>query len=116
MNKFVFNSLIYNVNRQQDQVRLFETGLCFSQVPNQSDLTFDDIDQVRKLAGVAAGRRESESWANSAELIDFFDIKGDLESVLALSGEPEAFVVSAGEHPALHLGQSASIEKSGENV
>ena len=112
----LLNSLIYNLNRQQDQVRLFETGLCFSQTPNHSSLTFDDIDQVRKLAGVACGRRESENWANSSEVIDFYDIKGDLESVLALSGEPEAFVISADEHPALHPGQSASIEKYGENV
>ena len=112
----LLNSLIYNVNRQQDQVRLFETGLCFSQASNQSSLTFDDIDQVRKLAGVACGRRESENWANSSEVIDFYDIKGDLESVLALSGEPEAFVISADKHPALHPGQSASIEKYGENV
>ncbi len=28
-------SLIYNVNRQQTRVRLFESGLCFSQLPNQ---------------------------------------------------------------------------------
>ena len=110
----LLNSLIYNVNRQQDQVKLFETGLCFSQPRNQADLTFDNIAQIRKLAGVACGRRESESWANSSEVIDFYDIKGDLESILALSGDPDAFSMSAGGHPALHPGQTAAIEKNGE--
>ena len=112
----LLKSLIYNVNRQQDRVRLFETGLCFSQPPNQAALSFDDISQVQKLAGVACGRRHDENWANSSELIDFYDIKGDIESLLTLTGEPDRFRFVAHQHPALQPGQSAAIEKDSEIV
>ena len=112
----ILKSLIYNVNRQEEQVRLFETGLCFSRSGKRAELTFEDIEQVGMLAGVACGRRESENWVNSSEFIDFYDVKGDLESVLALSGAPEDFTISANLHPALHPGQSATIKKNGDDI
>ncbi|MFT7220904.1 MAG: phenylalanyl-tRNA synthetase beta chain, partial [Candidatus Azotimanducaceae bacterium] len=112
----LLKSLMYNVNRQQARVRLFETGLCFSQPPNQSGLKFDDISQVKKLAGVAYGAKQSESWTNDTQAIDFYDVKGDLESVFALSGEPESFSFEAGGHPALHPGQSATITRNGRTI
>ena len=112
----LLNSLIYNVNRNQEQVRLFETGLCFSQTPNQSEIHFSDIRQVRKLAGVACGRREKENWSNSTEVIDFYDIKGDLESLIAMTGAAGEFRFHSAQHPALHAGQCAAIEKNGENI
>ncbi len=109
-------SLIYNVNRQQTRVRLFESGLCFSQLPNQAGLSFDNISQVKKLAGVVCGPRQDESWSNDSELVDFFDVKGDLESILALTGQAGSFEFVAQSHPALHSGQSAAIQKDGETV
>ncbi len=112
----LLKSLIYNVNRQQHRVRLFETGLCFSQPPNQEGLSFSDIRQVRKLAGVACGPRQDENWANDQQAIDFYDIKGDLESLLALTGQPDTFEFISSSHPALHPGQSAAIQKNGEIV
>lgn len=112
----LIKSLIYNVNRQQERVRLFETGLCFSQPPNQAELNFADIAQVKKLSGIAYGARHSENWSNDAQAIDFYDIKGDLESVFALSGQSQDFVFEAGHHPALHPGQSASIHRDGRLV
>ena len=109
-------SLIYNVNRQQTQVRLFESGLCFSQPPNQTSLSFDNISQIKKLAGVVCGPRQNENWSNDSQIVDFFDVKGDIESVLALTGQAETFEFVAQAHPALHAGQSAVIQKDGEAV
>jgi phenylalanyl-tRNA synthetase beta chain len=109
-------SLIYNVNRQQTQVRLFESGLCFSQQPNETELAFDNISQIKKLAGVVCGPRQNENWANDTQAVDFYDVKGDIESVLALTGQAETFEFVAQAHPALHAGQSAAIQKNGENV
>lgn len=109
-------SLIYNVNRQQSRVRLFETGLCFSQAPNQASLSFDNISQVKKLAGVVCGPRQDENWSNDRKLVDFFDVKGDIESILELTGQAETFEFVAQSHPALHSGQSAAIQKNGEIV
>ena len=112
----LLKSLMYNLNRQQHRVRLFETGLCFSHPPNRASLDFDAISQVKKLAVVACGSRQDENWSNDQEPIDFYDIKGDLESLLALTGEPASFEFTATSHPALHSGQSADIRKDGKLV
>ena len=112
----LLKSLIYNVNRQQERVRLFETGLCFTQPPNQASLSFDQISQVKKLAGVASGPRQAENWANDSEVIDFFDIKGDIESLLAMTGDAEAFEFRAASHPALHTGQAAAVYRGGRAI
>jgi phenylalanyl-tRNA synthetase beta chain len=111
----LLKSLIYNLNRQQHRVRLFETGLRFLQPPNRSgDLDLADITQEKMIAGVACGPRQGENWANDTQVIDFYDIKGDIESVLALSGEAFEFVPVA--HPTLQRGQCAELLKSGESV
>jgi phenylalanyl-tRNA synthetase beta chain len=96
-----------NLNRQQNRVRLFESGLRF--VPSA-----DGLKQEAMLAGLIYGSRAPESWSNAAELVDFFDLKGDLESLLALTGDESAFTVKPGNHSALHPGQTAAIYRDGE--
>ena len=109
-------SLIHNINRQQSRVRLFESGLRFLQPPNKVDLDMGDIRQERMLAGIACGPRRPESWGNAPQAVDFYDIKGDIESVLGLTGIPDEFIFEAGHHPALHPGQTAKISRHGELV
>jgi phenylalanyl-tRNA synthetase beta chain len=96
-----------NLNRQQEHARLFETGLRF--LPTSSGL-----EQELMLAGLVYGNRVPEVWANTAEPVDFYDIKGDIESVLAITGDASSFSFSAGEHPALHPGQTAAIYRDNE--
>jgi len=96
-----------NLNRQQNRVRLFESGLRF--VPSA-----DGLKQEAMLAGLIYGSRAPESWSNAAELVDFFDLKGDLESLLGLTGDESAFTVKPGNHSALHPGQTAAIYRDGE--
>ena len=55
-----------------------------------------------------------EQWADGPRAVDFYDAKGDVESLLALSGREAEFVPVA--HPALHPGQSAAIVQHGERV
>jgi phenylalanyl-tRNA synthetase beta chain len=57
----------------------------------------------------------AEQWGVPARAVDFFDIKADVEAVLALQGAPEAFAFAPGDHPALHPGQRAVISR-GEMV
>ena len=110
----LLKSLIYNLNRQHERVRLFEIGLRFEQATNISDASFEDIFQEKTIAGLACGSRHEENWASDRNIIDFYDVKGDLESVLALtSAEFELVPVS---HPALQPGQAAAIRKEGEMV
>ena len=74
------------------------------------------IRQEFVLAGVITGTAKSESWTGKAENVDFFDLKGDLESILSLTevGSRVKFVAKA--HSALHPGQSAAIKLDGKEI
>ncbi len=96
-----------NLNRQQSRVRLFEIGQRF--VP-----TIDGLQQQPVLAGLIYGARNPENWAAKAEPVDFYDIKADVESLLALTNNDSAWAFSADTHNALHPGQTAAIECNGE--
>jgi phenylalanyl-tRNA synthetase beta chain len=95
-------AVLRNTNRQQPRVRLFETGLRF--VPGPEGLV-----QTPTLAIVATGQRFTENWASAKEASDFFDLKGDLEGILALTRDAQSFSFKAGQRQALHSGQTAVI-------
>lgn len=102
-------SLQHNLNRQQDRVRMFESGLRFVG-------QLGDLKQEPMLAGVVCGSRLPEGWANGRDTIDFFDVKADVEAVLGFSGSLAEFSFVPGKHPALHPGQTARIERNGREV
>ena len=66
------------------------------------------------IAGMAAGRAQPEHWDGASRTLDFFDAKADVEAVLTLGGGVGAYDFQPLEHPALHPGQSARIERDGE--
>ncbi|MGR8935656.1 MAG: phenylalanine--tRNA ligase subunit beta [Gammaproteobacteria bacterium] len=102
----LINAARHNVNRQQQRVRLFESGLRFIE-------TGEGVLQQKRLAGLALGSIYNEQWGETARHIDFFDLKSDVEALLALSGYK--FKFAANEHPALHPGQSAEVLDSDNN-
>lgn len=102
-------ALQHNLNRQQTRVRLFESGLRFVGL-------LDGLKQEAMLAGVICGSRLPEGWANGRETVDFYDLKADVEALLGYAGAGSAFTFAAGEHPALHPGQTARIERDGQLV
>jgi len=111
----LLNALRHNVNRQQSRVRLFETGLCFRPQSAKSEkIDVASIKQDPMFAGVVCGDIHHEQWAESVQKVDFFDIKADVESLLAFSAANTVF--EAAEHPALHPGQSACIKQHGEII
>jgi phenylalanyl-tRNA synthetase beta chain len=97
-------ALKYNLNRQQDRVRLFETGLRFVNQGNE-------LKQEMVLSAVACGPAVPLQWGESGRQVDFFDLKGDLENILALSGGEGVLRPTA--HRALHPGQSAEVSVNG---
>ncbi|MFT5722746.1 MAG: phenylalanyl-tRNA synthetase beta chain [Motiliproteus sp.] len=99
----------HNQHRQQDRVWLFESGQRF--VPSA-----DGLVQDRVLAGAVYGSYEPLGWSNAKRSVDFFDVKADLEALLAVNGQPDAFVFEAGSHEALHPGQCAKISRDGNLV
>ncbi len=94
--------LQHNLNRQQSRVRLFEYGLAFIGQGTE-------LKQENRLSGVVYGSVEPEQWAGTIRKIDFYDVKGDIEALLALTNRRDEFRFVAESHPALHPGQSARI-------
>lgn len=108
----LLSTVVYNQNRQQNRVRIFEAGLRF--VPDtQADL---GIRQDLMLSGVLCGNRYEEHWDQAKSGVDFYDLKGDLESVLELTGKLSEIEFKAEANPALHPGQSAAIYLKGERI
>ncbi|WP_284602864.1 phenylalanine--tRNA ligase subunit beta [Dickeya dadantii] len=108
----LLGAVVYNQNRQQSRLRLFESGLRF--VPDQrADL---GVRQETMLAGVITGTRYEEHWDLARQAVDFYDLKGDLEAVLALTGKLSVLEFRAESHPALHPGQTAAIYLAGERI
>jgi phenylalanyl-tRNA synthetase beta chain len=105
----LLNTLKYNVNRQQDRVRIFESGQVFL---NENGKLF----QPSRLAGLVYGNREPYLWCHSNKPVDFYDIKGDVESLVGLSRNEESFAFKAIEHAALHPGQSAALIFNGVQI
>jgi len=102
-------SLQHNLNRQQDRVRLFESGLRFVG-------QLEGLKQEPMLAGVICGSRLPEGWAQGRDVVDFFDVKADVQAVLGFAGAQDDFRFVPGSHPALHPGQTARIERDGREV
>ena len=108
----LISAVVYNQNRQQGRVRLFESGLRF--IKDQG--AENGIRQESLLAGVISGNLADEHWGIPSRSADFFDMKGDVEALLELTGEREHFSFVRAEHSALHPGQSAQILRDGVPV
>ncbi|MEW6354558.1 MAG: phenylalanine--tRNA ligase subunit beta [Pseudomonadota bacterium] len=105
----LLQTLLYNQKRQQTRLRLFESGLNFIKQDNE-------LKQEMYIAGVMSGNAYPEQWAMPARPADFYDIKADIEALAALTGENNLFRFSPSNHPALHPGQSAQINRDGHAV
>lgn len=101
-------ALIHNVNRQQGRVRLFESGLRFIQEGGQ-------LRQERMIGGLAYGAILPEQWGSAERAVDFYDAKGDVEALIALTRRADVAFAPA-RHPALHPGQSARVSLGGEEL
>ncbi|MBU9821714.1 phenylalanine--tRNA ligase subunit beta [Rahnella sp. BCC 1045] len=108
----LLSAVVNNQNRQQSRVRLFESGLRF--VPDtQADL---GIRQDVMLSGVISGTKNEEHWDLARQAVDYYDLKGDLEAILELTGKMNDVQFKVEANPALHPGQSAAIYLHGERI
>jgi len=104
----------YNLNRKQGRVRAFELGRVFRADASIADgpLTVAGIAQPWKLAAIAYGPAHPEQWGLCERQVDFYDAKGDIESLLA-SGAAQFEPTT---HPALHPGRAANVLVDGERI
>lgn len=94
-------ALQYNLNRQSKRVKLYEIG-------QQYRATQDGFGQTPVIAGLAYGEGKALQWGFKARALDFFDIKGDVETLLASLGVDDV-TFTRGERDFLHPGQSADV-------
>jgi phenylalanyl-tRNA synthetase beta chain len=108
---------VHNIKRQQPRVRLFETGLSFVPQPGKDPSNLDEsLVQDPKLGMLLTGTRTEQSWSEGEQNVDFFDLKGDFESLIARTGSQARYTFVPAEHPALQPGQTASIHLDGVAV
>jgi phenylalanyl-tRNA synthetase beta chain len=97
----------FNADRKADRVRVFELGRVFlrNAAVQSTDTTVEGFDQPMRVAGMAWGPVEPLGWQGKARNVDFYDVKADVEKLLA----PRKAEFVAAEHPALHPGRSAQV-------
>lgn len=103
------NTFLYNKSRQQHRIRLFETGSCFI-------VAGDELKQPARLGGLIAGSVYPEQWGVSSRPVDFYDLKGDVESLLSQVFPSQTISFKPDHHPALHPGQAAGIYHDGQKI
>ncbi len=104
------SALDANRKRQQSRVRLFESGRSYH-AGNAAPI------EIERLAGVAVGDAGAEQWGEPRRQIDFFDLKGDVETLIRLAGSAAAeFRFEAGAPEWLHPGRSATIWRGMQRV
>ncbi|SFW62254.1 phenylalanine--tRNA ligase subunit beta [Luteibacter sp. UNCMF366Tsu5.1] len=101
-------ALRHNRARQQDRVRLFEVARSFH-------ATGAAPDEIGRVAVVASGGARAEQWGEPSRPVDFFDLKGDLDALIAHTGEPSRWSVDATDLPSwLHPGRGARVLRDGQ--
>lgn len=97
----------FNVDRKADRVRVFELGRVFlrNAAVQSTDTSVEGFDQPMRVSGMAWGPQEPLGWQGKARHVDFYDVKADVEKLLA----PRKAEFVAAEHPALHPGRSAQV-------
>ncbi|OCG26667.1 phenylalanine--tRNA ligase subunit beta [Gilliamella sp. wkB108] len=101
----LLDAVVYNQNRQQSRIRLFETGLRF--IPDEKS-EFGVLQELM-LAGVVTGSLYEDHWNLPKQHVDFYDLKGDIESIFSLLGCTDKVQYRKSNQPALHPGQSAAL-------
>ena len=93
----------FNLNRQHDRIRIFELGATY----HKAD---DGFTEVQRIAGLVTGPLQPVQWGlDNARSVDFFDLKGDFEALLDLTGSRQGFAFQRAEFDGLHPGQSANV-------
>ena len=105
----LIKTLKHNQNRQVTRLRCFESGLVF--INKNSELR-----QNIKVGSILWGAPAAEQWGSAASAADFFDLKGDVEELLALTGARDEFEFVEDVHQALQPGQTARIDRMGQLV
>ncbi len=106
--------LKFNLDRKAERVRVFELGRVFVRDAGvqTTDTTVRGVRQPMKVAGLAYGSPDGLQWGRKTAHGDFYDMKGDVQALLA----PLQAEFAPGAHPAMHPGRCAAIRIGGREV
>ncbi|RLB74626.1 MAG: phenylalanine--tRNA ligase subunit beta, partial [Deltaproteobacteria bacterium] len=93
-----------NLNFRSSDLRLFELRPLFL-TPKEGGACIEQLS----LTAVMSGQREPEGWAQTTVPVDFYDLKGVVEEILATSGILNVSFVSDSSQPYLHPGKSCCL-------
>ncbi len=106
----LIETLRFNLNRKQERVRIFEIGRCF--LPTAKSDQAAELSQPRRVSGLCYGNRHHEQWGEHARVVDYFDVKADLEAIF----HNVKLTFKKSEKPILHPGKSASLTQNGHTI
>ncbi len=103
-----------NLARKAPRVRIFEIGRVFRRDPAVASTlaSVAGVAQPLRVAGLAWGPVDQLQWGAPERNVDFFDVKGDVEQLLA----PRAVTFVPAEHPAMHPGRCAAVLVDGQAI
>jgi phenylalanyl-tRNA synthetase beta chain len=106
--------LKFNLDRKAERVRVFELGRVFLRDASvkSTDTTVEGFHQPMRVAGIAYGAADPLQWGRKEQGVDFFDVKGDVEALLA----PVRAVFEPADHPAMHPGRCARVLVAGRAI
>ena len=106
--------LKYNIDRKASRVRIFEVGRVFlrdASVKN-TDTTVDGFHQPMRVAGLVYGNLDELQWGRAEQAADYFDVKGEVEALLA----PMQATFEPALHPSMHPGRCARVLVNGQEI
>lgn len=106
--------LKFNLDRRAPRVRVFEIGRVFWRDASvvDSNHSVAGFAQPMRVAALAFGGVDVLQWGTQERRVDFYDIKGDVQSLLA----PLQPQFEAATHPALHPGRCARVLLDGREI
>ena len=99
----LLETLSYNINQGSENIKIFEIGSVFRK--NNSN----KVDEREMVGGLISGVEGKDNWSGSNKAMDFFDLKGNIETVLPDSSK---FTFKKGQISYLHPGKTAFLYKA----
>jgi phenylalanyl-tRNA synthetase beta chain len=105
----LLQTVAINANRQILDLKIFELGRVFYPRPGQ-----ELPDEIESFSVLLCGQRAEEFWGQPKAEVDFFDLKGAVETLLARLGIEGVRILRDEKEPFLHPGAACRLEGEGE--
>ena len=105
----LLNTAGANLRRQHQDFRLFELGACFGS-------TGQGFSETRRVGVLMTGHARAEHFSGKPRQLDFFDLKGELEHLLAFNRVEGAVSFRPLNCAWLHPGQAAEVLLDGQSL